>query len=220
MNSLQIVSLTYWKQCWCWCYQYLQCCEFLTNCIFDILKTVDSVDYFTFHSCEFLTNCIFDILKTVRTWEILFPQGCEFLTNCIFDILKTVKCGMYSIGIMLWIPYKLYLWHIENSLYEFSHKCHHVVNSLQIVSLTYWKQCAVWKPLLVLWLWIPYKLYLWHIENSNKLTIKRWLVLWIPYKLYLWHIENSLFVLIELVVGVVNSLQIVSLTYWKQLICN
>jgi len=120
VNSLQIVSLKYWKQ-------YKNVC------------------FGTAARCEFLTNCIFEVLKTVEQFLIKLPNSCEFLTNCIFEVLKTVLYILFCSSIKLWIPYKLYLWSIENSDLGSLGNWERVVNSLQIVSLKYWKQWIMCK---------------------------------------------------------------------------
>ena len=142
---------------------------------------------------------------------------------------------------VLWIPYKLYLWSIENSHEFLILNNQTVVNSLQIVSLKYWKQSFItnfefdnvvnslqivslkyWKQ----WTSQPNALnysceFLTNcifevLKTVLLFFLMQMLLLWIPYKLYLWSIENSHRRSVQIVCAVVNSLQIVSLKYWKQ----
>ena len=141
MNSLQIVSLKYWKQLALITNCEMLCCEFLTNCIFEVLKTVNNqlnmnnnalwIPYKlylwsienSFLSVVILVFCVVNSLQIVslKYWKQCRPcrlqaaHRCEFLTNCIFEVLKTVVVIIAFITILLWIPYKLYLWSIENS---------------------------------------------------------------------------------------------------------
>ena len=166
VNSLQIVSLKYWKQYryarWCLLWR----CEFLTNCIFEVLKTVpedtDKARSWLWIPYKLylwsIENSIVRILSAItlvvnslqivslKYWKQYEQQkygltmSCEFLTNCIFEVLKTVNSRNTIIVKALWIPYKLYLWSIENSFECVRRTRAIVVNSLQIVSLKYWKQ--------------------------------------------------------------------------------
>ena len=146
-----------------------------------------------------------------------YNMSCELLSNCIFDILVTTGVGLFPCLSTLWIAFKLYLWHIGHNTNELITELFAVVNCFQIVSLTYWSQrniriipgkgccellsncifdiLVTTKP--TRWsstdrLWIAFKLYLWHIgHNKHRDDLQMWLV--------------------------VNCFQIVSLTYWSQL---
>ncbi len=166
VNSFQIVSLMYWKQyISCVGFPY-SCCEFLSNCIFDVLKTVGLwtiscstwlwIPFKLYLWCIENSNVRNKIQSSVvvNSFQIVslmyWKQSkalvkwvmccCEFLSNCIFDVLKTVPLLSFASHRELWIPFKLYLWCIENSLHETLKNDTLVVNSFQIVSLMYWKQ--------------------------------------------------------------------------------
>ena len=65
---------------------------------------------------------------------------CELLSDCIFDILVTTTCFWASNSPLLWIAFRLYLWHIGHNKRQLSKTKLYVVNCFQIVSLTYWSQ--------------------------------------------------------------------------------
>ena len=59
-----IVSLTYWLQQISFPVCTQDCCDLLSNCIFDLLITaIRQLLYYRF-SCDLLSNCIFDLLIT------------------------------------------------------------------------------------------------------------------------------------------------------------
>ena len=119
---------------------------------------------------------------------------------------------------MLWIAFRLYLWHTDHNsdLFEVSRPT--VVNCFQIVSLTYRSQHALQRrkytdscELLSDCIFdIP-------ITTLALLTFihRR---LWIAFRLYLWHTDHNISTILNLRMRVVNCFQIVSLTYRSQLV--
>ena len=118
VNCFQIVSLTYWTQ----------------------LKTHN---YASRNCCELLSDCIFDLLNTTAQYRALAPSGCELLSDCIFDLLNTTLYVCVTFISLLWIAFRLYLWLIEHNFRQTGWIWQFVVNCFQIVSLTYWTQLSV-----------------------------------------------------------------------------
>jgi len=118
---------------------------------------------------------------------------------------------------MLWIAFRLYLWHIGHNGIATHFGGMAVVNCFQIVSLTYWSQRLTGKfhsrfscELL--------SDCIFDILVTTKLHLKlNSLSLWIAFRLYLWHIGHNGGSSRWRGSGVVNCFQIVSLTYWSQL---
>ena len=169
VNCFRIVSLNYWKQPSSTKYAHQACCELLSNCIFELLKTAtadkkDIIDmlWIAFELYLWIIEnswsgkeCL--ILLVVNCFRIVslnywkqqsrcFTRcrfRCELLSNCIFELLKTANvCGAVDTG-PLWIAFELYLWIIENSLDRFFRLWLFVVNCFRIVSLNYWKQLVI-----------------------------------------------------------------------------
>ncbi len=176
VNCFQIVSLTYWSQLPEKTVHFLTGCELLSDCIFDILVTTwvtflkskpmlwIAFRLYLWHighnhtlGCTWRTgvvNCFQIVSLTYWSQLIALPlyflSRCELLSDCIFDILVTTNDASPSIRSLLWIAFRLYLWHIGHNFYTINLMIHHVVNCFQIVSLTYWSQ-HYWEWLLV-WL--------------------------------------------------------------------
>jgi len=166
VNCFQIVSLTYWSQQRGDCQDELLRCELLSDCIFDILVTTAgrriqgakrlwiAFRLYLWHighntgcypiPCTAVVNC-FQIVS-LTYWSQRFPDEfdslvcCELLSDCIFDILVTTLLSFSSLPPMLWIAFRLYLWHIGHNNIALRLSKLPVVNCFQIVSLTYWSQ--------------------------------------------------------------------------------
>ena len=141
VNCFQIVSLKYWEQHWSENPFTPACCELLSNCIFEILRTarglsdrrtwplwiafklylwnIENSTTIYFNPSSDVVNC-FQIVS-LKYWEqrsfkySLTDFCCELLSNCIFEILRTAINRYRGKTILLWIAFKLYLWNIENS---------------------------------------------------------------------------------------------------------
>ena len=190
----QIVSLTYWKttdftsvivSCLLWfafklylwriekqhyeySRNYIQGCDLLSNCIFDVLKNNISmrsllngwvVICFQIVSLTYWKTTSFNVLNSrpplwfafkLYLWRIEKQQwicfciaicSCDLLSNCIFDVLKNNR------------PH----WRNEGK---------DVVICFQIVSLTYWKTTKHNTNFTECKLWFAFKLYLWRIEKQ------------------------------------------------------
>ena len=166
VNCFQIVSLKYWNQRCNMTAMMATCCELLSNCIFEILKSAHpmavhwtrqlwiafklylwnieiSLPLMLIHR-PWVVNC-FQIVslkywnqQNTRSFEPF--NGCELLSNCIFEILKSASRSHRFISVELWIAFKLYLWNIEISNVQIGNAGISVVNCFQIVSLKYWNQ--------------------------------------------------------------------------------
>ena len=141
VNCFQIVSLIYWSQQTESEFNSCNCCELLSDCIFDILVTACSSTtlnisllwiafrlylWYIGHSC---ISCNVSIPSVVNCFQIVsliywsqlslfsscFSACCELLSDCIFDILVTAATKLnFYIG-ELWIAFRLYLWYIGHS---------------------------------------------------------------------------------------------------------
>ena len=145
VNCFRIVSLNYWKQLLELTHFLPWCCELLSNCIFELLKTaadaklkmddqlwiafelylwiIENSNYFQYLRTSPVVNC-FRIVslnywkqRTVKT--IILLKRCELLSNCIFELLKTARSLFFLLYAMLWIAFELYLWIIENSFHVY-----------------------------------------------------------------------------------------------------
>jgi len=143
---------------------------------------------------------------------------------------------------MLWIAFRLYLWHIGHNAVGMMLLYLNVVNCFQIVSLTYWSQLinqGSARSSVVNCFQIVSLTYwsqpCW--DNIRQLPCCELLsdcifdilvttdirarytatTLWIAFRLYLWHIGHNHSMLMVRLLIVVNCFQIVSLTYWSQL---
>ena len=86
-------------------------------------------------------NCFQNVSLTYRfQWGYKKAREircCELLSKCIFDISFSMSDCQYAKRSMLWIAFKMYLWHIVfNDRQKHPHK-RLVVNCFQNVSLTY-----------------------------------------------------------------------------------
>ena len=143
-------------------------------------------------------------------------RGCELLSDCIFDIPITTSLPFSSKEIMLWIAFRLYLWHTYHNI-AFKLSNHpFVVNCFQIVSLTYLSQ----QKWMHKWSWRSCELLSDCIFDIPITTAISWDIaciwLWIAFRLYLWHTYHNLISSSLLSTWVVNCFQIVSLTYLSQ----
>ena len=242
VNCFQNVSLAYRLQ-WIRIQAPLPyCCELLSKCIFGISFTIWRWDWYKndllwiafkmylwhiVYNFELIrlhlrqvVNCFQNVSLAYRLQLvcrfITFCVGCELLSKCIFGISFTILDIKFKIGIMLWIAFKMYLWHI---VYNFlSSNLHYfiVVNCFQNVSLAYRLQS---------------KKFFFDTVSSCELlskcifgisfTIKTAFIipfwqLWIAFKMYLWHIVYNLRTAWKYKREVVNCFQNVSLAYRLQ----
>ena len=193
VNCFQIVSLTYWAQ---------------PNIN---VKQISS-------GCELLSDCIFDLLSTTVLCVYQPPIRCELLSDCIFDLLSTTLFVFIINGYLLWIAFRLYLWPTEHNKFVRHTLIQTVVNCFQIVSLTYWAQpkfrhcpfehsCELLSDCIFDLLSTTANPILTSAEK-----------LWIAFRLYLWPTEHNDVSWYVTDLAVVNCFQIVSLTYWAQLL--
>ena len=166
VNCFQIVSLTYWSQPARHFPLPASGCELLSDCIFDILVTTRYVKahgmdalWIAFrlylwhigHNLfskkvlkEDVVNCfqIVSLTYWSQLKNMVLPRriGCELLSDCIFDILVTTELFKRASEKLLWIAFRLYLWHIGHNIVCYNPDPKVVVNCFQIVSLTYWSQ--------------------------------------------------------------------------------
>ena len=242
MNCFQIVSLTYWSQPLLKRVNTLNGCELLSDCIFDILVTT-LIKFFPCHFklwiafrlylwhighnpriCGAFTRMVVNCFQIVSlTYWSQPPLAircrsacCELLSDCIFDILVTTN-GSGSIRLnLLWIAFRLYLWHIGHNLLSQGKSPKAVVNCFQIVSLTYWsQQKSLWaqpEPRCELLSDCIFDILVTTPPCPGGQTHR----LWIAFRLYLWHIGHNYNGQTWPCTPVVNCFQIVSLTYWSQ----
>jgi len=148
-------------------------------------------------------------------WPLMIHR-CELLSDCIFDILVTTSTLKALALRSLWIAFRLYLWHIGHNACAPSTPKEIVVNCFQIVSLTYWSQryptVEATHPSCELLSDCIFDILV-TTDPDNK-SIKGWL--WIAFRLYLWHIGHNAPRTLNPLGLVVNCFQIVSLTYWSQ----
>jgi len=141
---------------------------------------------------------------------------CELLSDCIFDILVTTTTKNEFNKVVLWIAFRLYLWHIGHNFLHGFYFQHHVVNCFQIVSLTYWSQPLAWPSSRCMCCELLSDCIFDILVTTLTSSAFAFLLLWIAFRLYLWHIGHNVIMLIIIVISVVNCFQIVSLTYWSQ----
>ena len=141
VNWSHFVSLTYWKQLHFFGLIVQFCCELVSFCIFDILKTTPEKVFrktkqlwiglilYLWHiennklrqSLKFVSVVNWSHFVSLTYWKqhffktTTFFRRCELVSFCIFDILKTTIYILYDGGNELWIGLILYLWHIENN---------------------------------------------------------------------------------------------------------
>ena len=101
-------------------------------------------DWAIFKNTLHVVNC-FQIVSLTYWSQLLTKISksslcCELLSDCIFDILVTTDMLFYSVNQLLWIAFRLYLWHIGHNFCAPIPTGEIVVNCFQIVSLTYWSQ--------------------------------------------------------------------------------
>ena len=163
MNCFQNVSLTYRAQLNQKAIEYAKRCELLSECIFDIPGTTVRKVGFTFewlwiafrmylwhtgHNClswrnaeAAVVNCFQNVSLTYRAQPSpalnLDILCCELLSECIFDIPGTTPWQVHSWSGLLWIAFRMYLWHTGHNFFSHCYTIHCVVNCFQNVSLTY-----------------------------------------------------------------------------------
>ena len=124
------------------------------------------------------------------------------LSKCIFGISFTINNTERNTLTQLWIAFKMYLWHIVYNFGRLINRKRTVVNCFQNVSLAYrlqWlffrmsvdcccellSKCIFGISFTILfqfsvrsfWLWIAFKMYLWHIVyNRRCITARLFLV--------------------------------------------
>jgi len=219
VNCFQIVSLTLepqliWKIC-----RIYSCCELLSDCIFDIGTTTSPpLEAWTiqlwiafrlylwhwnhnkgtlFSWFWIVVNCFQIVSLTLEPQQsgasFFISDSCELLSDCIFDIGTTTTIWTTPNALLLWIAFRLYLWHWNHNILFVVPECLLVVNCFQIVSLTLEPQqfaygnsegrscellsdcifdigtttllpfCCVFDEL-----WIAFRLYLWHWNHNMK----------------------------------------------------
>ena len=167
MNCFHFVSLKYWTQYLPEVFILKISCELLSFCIFEILNTVNSVQFwnksvlwiafilYLWNIEHSLQNQDYHLLPVVNCFHFVSLKywtqyismalesrnGCELLSFCIFEILNTVVSRGFVFEIRLWIAFILYLWNIEHSLIIRFIYMYAVVNCFHFVSLKYWTQC-------------------------------------------------------------------------------
>ena len=162
VNCFQIVSLTLEPQLLNSNHSITSGCELLSDCIFDI-GTTTSIFWamrlaelwiafrlylwhwnhnqrFSFLRRSLVVNCFQIVSLTLEPQlyhaERHYSIRCELLSDCIFDIGTTTGRFRCFLSGLLWIAFRLYLWHWNHNSVESEHKKEQVVNCFQIVSLT------------------------------------------------------------------------------------
>jgi len=91
-----------------------------------------------------VVNCFQIVSLTYRSQqsEKIIDQNecCELLSDCIFDIPITTDNLAMEYKSVLWIAFRLYLWHTDHNCNGWYWILQIVVNCFQIVSLTYRSQ--------------------------------------------------------------------------------
>ena len=166
VNCFQIVSLTYLSQPAGSTIRPVGSCELLSDCIFDIPITTDCTSeshniglwiafrlylWHTYHNRNFpeatrplVVNC-FQIVSLTYLSQLISKRTscylrCELLSDCIFDIPITTSGNFGARWYLLWIAFRLYLWHTYHNSCVSCSIILAVVNCFQIVSLTYLSQ--------------------------------------------------------------------------------
>ena len=117
---------------------------------------------------------------------------CELLSKCIFGISFTMIVFQNVRWLLLWIAFKMYLWHIVYNFVPVQRPKFLVVNCFQNVSLAYRLQSQMYycsalfscELLSKCIFGISFTIY-------SQLNIRR-VTLWIAFKMYLWHIVYNL----------------------------
>ena len=144
VNCFQIVSLTLELQPSLKSSASWDCCELLSDCIFDIGTTTNSL-YLPWSKSLWIAFRLYlwhwnhnrrltqkTTVRVVNCFQIvsltLEPQlseihqdwqiSCELLSDCIFDIGTTTAPDSYHPVALLWIAFRLYLWHWNHNKEE------------------------------------------------------------------------------------------------------
>ena len=112
VDCFQNVSLTYRTQHQTFVFTFCFCCGLLSECIFDIPDTTGHIVKVSVDCCGLLSECIFDIPDTTFS---LMARSCS----------------------LLWIAFRMYLWHTGHNTWASFTMMITVVDCFQNVSLTY-----------------------------------------------------------------------------------
>ena len=142
-----------------------------------------------------VVNCFQNVSLTYRfqsnsSTKITTPC-CELLSKCIFDISFPINGYYNDVAKMLWIAFKMYLWHIVSNMVCFDRWFTFVVNCFQNVSLTYRFQSKNILPTNPASCELLSKCIFdisFPICNTSS---KVFALLWIAFKMYLWHIVSN-----------------------------
>ena len=191
----QIVSLTYWKTTFNNPPIILRLLWFAFKLyLWRIEKQPCHRAYSSLDCCDLLSNCIFDVLKNnVLRWLTWTDMVVICFQIVSLTYWKTTNGNACFRRTVLWFAFKLYLWRIEKQLLKDSDHskvcCDLLSNCIfdvlknnkspcspsplpvvicfQIVSLTYWKTTFTNARTTYFQLWFAFKLYLWRIEKQH-----------------------------------------------------
>ena len=163
-----------------------------------------------------VVNCFQNVSLTCRFQfqekQLDIKLSCELLSKCIFDMSLSIHSFEFLIYNLLWIAFKMYLWHVAFNQQPNGSVFYSVVNCFQNVSLTcrfqYLK--AVDKGIECCELLSKCIFDMSLSISINFLTNK--IKLWIAFKMYLWHVAFNAAINYCTAKNVVNCFQNVSLT--------
>ena len=141
MNCFQIVSLTYRSQPFIIHLSNWNCCELLSDCIFDIPITTRIINaaaqfglwiafrlylWHTDHNLPLPTDMVTRVVNCFQIVSLTYRSqlaqldgnikiSCELLSDCIFDIPITTYSPQSISFYPLWIAFRLYLWHTDHN---------------------------------------------------------------------------------------------------------
>ena len=166
MIWFHLVSLNYWKQQFTRIRLTFRCCDLISSCIFELLKTTcevltpsryllwfDFILYLWIIENNSLLKDI-DVIGVVIWFHLVSlnywkqqksnkrqaKNRCDLISSCIFELLKTTYQPYIIWLILLWFDFILYLWIIENNDGTQTLVDAIVVIWFHLVSLNYWKQ--------------------------------------------------------------------------------
>ena len=217
VDCFQNVSLTYRTQPRRLTSPRWRRCGLLSECIFDIPDTTQALPgikagtlwiafrmylWHTGHnlsSASWSRNPVVDCFQNVSltyrtqrdTWCRTAARCCGLLSECIFDIPDTTPNICIYFLFLLWIAFRMYLWHTGHNNGSFDNWSRIVVDCFQNVSLTYRtqlkKQCD----------FIAYGCGLlseciFDIPDTTLLMVQPLMQqLWIAFRMYLWHTGHN-----------------------------
>ena len=170
--------------------------------------------------CSIVVNCFQNVSLAYRLQSnangLQRHLRCELLSKCIFGISFTMNRFAVSSYQLLWIAFKMYLWHIVYNCYPPQYQATLVVNCFQNVSLAYRLQCCAISVLPMFRCELLSKCIFGISFTIGRAYARRFATLWIAFKMYLWHIVYNRPTMWTTLYSVVNCFQNVSLAYRLQ----